>query len=147
VFLRNPEALSYYINQNWTNVDKVHVPNTEDMTLHIGEGNAALVRQIVELRQEIAIELDGIREIIQVLQSQTASLQQHVVDNVTQIGNLQNQVTTLQTRITALEAKVNEDESQQTGLWAHVESILTWINTAGAILSRIEAVLVAAGLL
>ena len=147
VFLRNPEAFSYYIDHNWSNVDKQHVPNTEDMTLHLGESNGAIVQQIIELRQEISIELDGIRGELRVLQTQTASLQQQIGFVQQQVTVLQNQVTALESRMTALEAKVNEEEAQQNGLWAHVETILSWINTAGAILSRIEGVLVAAGLL
>jgi chromosome segregation ATPase len=129
VFLRNPESLSYYVNQTWSPVDKNHVPNVEDVVSHMSDNVGSLSSQI------------------QLLQDQVASLRGHVFDSVTQIGTLQSQMSSLQSRVTTLEARVNEDESQQNGLWANVETILTWINTAGAILSRIEAVLVAAGLL
>jgi peptidoglycan hydrolase CwlO-like protein len=78
------------------------------------------------------------------LQSSNQSTNQHLLDTIAQIGTLNNE---LSARITALEGRVQDEEQQTGGIWAHIESILGWINFVGGMLSRIEEVLVAVGLL
>lgn len=149
VFIRSPEGFSRYepTTQAWNPFDNSHVPGTLDMYTHTSASISGVFNQLLELRREISIELDSIRPNIAVLQDQVSSLQQHLVDTIAQIGTLSQQVTAQGAQIDALAGKVEEQEQETGGLWAHIESIIGWVNFIGAMLSRIEGILVTLGLL
>jgi hypothetical protein len=125
-FVRNPEGFSRYENSAWVPLDNAHVPGTQDMYDHVNASVANVYAQIAEL------------------QSSIQSTNQHLLDTIYQIGTIES---TLGARITALEARVESEEEQTGGIWAHIESIIGWINFIGAMLSRIEGILVTLGLL
>jgi hypothetical protein len=79
--------------------------------------------------------------------NQIASINQHIVENVLQIGTLSQQITALQAQVTALEARVQGDEDTTSGFGAQIQSILGWISTVGNVIYQIERALIAAGLL
>jgi chromosome segregation ATPase len=89
----------------------------------------------------------NVYEQIAELQSSIQSTNQHLVDTLTQLGTLGQQVTSLEARISALEGKVEEQTQETGGIWAQIESIIGWINFIGAMLSRIEGIMVTLGLL
>jgi septal ring factor EnvC (AmiA/AmiB activator) len=148
-FVRNPEAISYFDipTTSWNPLSTSCVPNTLDVAQHVDLNAQALTSQISELRNEISIELDTIRSQITTLQDQVTTLQENVVSAIQQIGALQSQVTSQDARITALEGRVDGDEEQTSGLWAHIENIIATINFIGSMMSRIEEVLAALGIL
>jgi hypothetical protein len=125
-FVRNPEGFSRYENSNWNPLDNAHVPGVQDMFDHVNASVANVYEQIAEL------------------QSSIQSTNQHLLDTIAQIGTLNNN---LSARITALEGRVEDEEQQTGGIWAHIESILGWINFIGGMLQRIEEILVTLGLL
>ena len=149
LFVRNPEAISYFDipTSSWNLLSRSCVPNTLDMAQHVDLNAQALTSQISELRNEVSIELDTVRPQISTLQDQVSTLQENLVSAIQQIGTLQAQVTSQDARITALESRVSNDESESSDISAQISSIVGWINTVGAVISRIEQALVAAGLL
>jgi peptidoglycan hydrolase CwlO-like protein len=86
----------------------------------------------------------NVYEQIAELQSSIQSTNQHLLDTITQIGTLNNE---LSARITALEGRVESEEQQTSGIWAHIETLISWVNFIGGMLSRIEEILVTLGLL
>jgi hypothetical protein len=125
-FVRNPEGFSTYQGSTWNPLDNQHVPGTLDMYTHVDASVANVYMQLAEL------------------QSDLLSTRQHLVDTIYQTGIMESN---LDARLSALEGKVEEQSQETGGIWAHIESILGWINFIGAILSRIEQVLVTLGLL
>jgi hypothetical protein len=124
--VRNPEGFSRYENSAWVPLDNAHVPGTQDMYDHVNASVANVYAQIAELQSDIQ------------------STNQHLLDTIYQLGVVES---TLSARITALEGRVENEEEQTGGLWAHIESLVGWVNFIGGMLSRIEEVLVALGLL
>ena len=125
-FVRNPEGFSRYENSAWVPLDNEHVPGVQDMFDHVNASVANVYAQIAEL------------------QSAIQSTNQHLLDTIYQIGVIDS---ALGARIAALEGKVEEQQQETGGIWAHIESIIGWINFIGAMLSRIEGILVTLGLL
>jgi hypothetical protein len=125
-FIRNPEGFSRYENSSWDPLDNAHCPGTQDMYDHVNASVANVYEQIAEL------------------QSSIQSTNQHLLDTIQQIGTLNNE---LSARITALEGRVESEEQQTSGIWAHIETLIGWVNFIGGMLSRIEEILVTLGLL
>lgn len=123
-FIRDPEGYSRYNSaaRAWVPYDNNHVGGVEDLTGHVADISGDFNAQI-------------------------ATINQHIVDNVLQIGNLSQQLNALQAQVTALEARVQGDEDNTSGFAAQIQSILGWINTVGGLLYNIERALIAAGLL
>jgi hypothetical protein len=123
-FIRDPEGFSTYdsAQRAWVPYDNEHVPGVQDLTGHVTDISGDFNNQI-------------------------ASINQHIIENVLQIGTLSQQIMALQAQVTALEARVQGDEDNTSGFGAQIQSILGWINTVGGIIYQIERALIAAGLL
>jgi hypothetical protein len=148
-FIQNPEGFSRFepTTQAWNPLDNAHVPGTLDMYTHTSASVSGLFNQILEIRTELGLVLDGLRGEVSVLQTQTATLQQQTAETQALVTQVQTQLTSQDARITALEGRVEDEEQQTGGIWAHIESILGWINFIGGMLQRIEEILVTLGLL
>jgi hypothetical protein len=125
-FVRNPEGFSTYESGAWAPFDNSHVAGVADMYTHVDASVANVSGQLAEL------------------QSQIISTNQHLADAISGIGALQD---TLNARIDALEGKVEGQEQETSGIWAHIETLISWVNFIGSMLSRIEGILVTLGLL
>jgi hypothetical protein len=123
-FIRDPEGYSRYNSaaRAWLPYDNEHVPGVQDLTGHVTDISGDFNNQI-------------------------ATINQHIIDNVLQIGTLAQQNQALEARVTALEARVQGDEDNTSGFGAQIQSILSWINTVGSVIYTIEQALIRAGLL